>query len=136
MAQQTSPVAEKREYRKEVVAFLQLIASFDRQENADLGVPPEDVPAELCRFWFDDIYLPSENYFDAPKGDISAEAVSDFEASFSDDDLLALARFHRFLELRLEMLPEVEHRFKCLYESELWEDVMKDAQNTLELLEV
>ena len=135
MGQESSNLVEKRDFRNEVLALLQLIARFDRQEGADLGVPLEYVPAELCRFWFDDVYVPSENYFDAPKGDISAKAVADFEANFSEDDLLALARFHRFLELRLEMLPEVEDRLKSLYQSDLWIDIMKDARNTLELLE-
>ena len=135
MTQQTSPVAEKRDYRREVLAFLQLLASADRQECADLGVPIEDVPAELCRFWFDDIYIPSENYFDALKGDISEQQIAEFEACFTEDDLLALARFHRFLELRLDMLPEIEDRYKSLNNSQLWQDVMKDAKNTLELLE-
>lgn len=120
-----------RDIRAEIIAFLQLLSESERHRDLDLGVAADDVPTELCRYWFDELYTPSRRYLDEVKGDFSPTDASAFNSLFNDSELEALSRFHHFLELRLSMLDSSEHR---LAGSDLWASIVRDAQNTLYLL--
>ena len=126
--------AAPRDFREEVLAFLALLSSSEIQNRELQRIAPEERPGELCRLWFDEVYVPSHCYRDSIKGDASEEAVAQFWSVFSADEKLQLERFHQFITLRVEMLPNGPHRFVALHESPAWRNISQDAKNTFELL--
>lgn len=113
--------------RERVVAFLAFMTSDACREACRTFMAPEVLAFELCRLWFDAIYLPSERYMDGLKGDRSPAALDQFEACFSDDERAALERFHRFLDLRLRMLPPDAHQRNIFPQNDAWRNIIKDA---------
>ena len=121
-------IVKKRDHRVEVVSILQAFAAADFQIAQVSKATAEQIPLQLCRLWFDEIYFASERYFDCPKGDIDESEVKHFCDQFDDDECQALERFHSCLELRLDLLKEMEQE---LAGSELWKNICRDAANTL-----
>ena len=88
---------------------------------------PEQLAFELLRIWFDDVYLPSARYVDGLKGDYSATAADVFRSAFSDEECADLERFHRFVELRLEMVPEGDRGRRRVPIDDRWRALVRDA---------
>lgn len=117
--------------RSEVIGFFRLLSDENRQRDLLPDAGSSAVAVELCRLWFDEIYIPSERYFESEKGELSEKAVQEFNAAFDADELEAMARFHRFLEVRLEMVSEQKAE---LADSPQWRSIIRDARETLDLL--
>ncbi len=100
--------------------------------SADL--PPGRVGYELSRLWFEQVYAPGLWTVDGLRGDRDAKAEEAFEAAFDEEELGYLERFNRFIELRLEMTP-AELRAAGEIDSDRWAGVVRDARNTLDLIE-
>ena len=61
------------------------------------------------------------------------EEVERFQHSFTEDELEALRRFHRFFELRLAMIPASSRESEEWPQNDSWSNVVKDARNLLNL---
>lgn len=122
--------------RERVVLLLGLLSSPECQETC-VGDrrSREELAFVLCRVWVDEIFVPGLRYVDGWKGDRDEEAAERFWAPFDAEEREALERFHRFVELRLEMLPEEARREERIPAGDRWENLMRDAGNTLEALE-
>lgn len=125
-----SPAARER-----VVLFLAFLTSEECREACQAVFRPDELAYAWCRLWFDAIYVPGTRYLDGIKGDRSAEAVTRFRTAFTDDELAAMERFHRFLELRIEMLPEPARRRASIPQNDAWDHVVQHAGYLLEELE-
>lgn len=95
------------------------------------ALPLERLSFELCRLWFDRIYVPGIRYLDGLKGNRSEEAVKQFEACFTEAERKALARFHHFLELRIDMLPNTIRERHVFPLNDTWQHIVKDASYLL-----
>jgi hypothetical protein len=105
--------------RDQVVDVLQLLASEERQLAYERDVPHVDVTAELVCLWFDDTY----------HADNAA-----FRASFTTDELAALAAFNALLDEQRLRLPESEGTIRTWLASPEWRDIMRMAEQTLQRL--
>lgn len=121
--------------RERVVAFLTLLTNDRCRVNLARRLGDDRVLFEFCRIWFDDIYEPGDRYMDGIKGDRDGTRIDRFEAAFSDDELASLRRFHAFLELRMEMVPQRLRAERRLPESDLWNNIVRDATYLLEEIE-
>lgn len=121
--------------RDRVTLFLALLASDACREACHQVLPPERFAFVWCRLWFDEVYVPSSRYLDGLKGDRSEEAVEAFRAAFTEEETEALERFHRFLELRVEMLPGDLARDESFPQNDAWDHVVRHAGYALEELE-
>lgn len=95
-------------------------------------MPEEQLPEALCRVWFDEVFVPSERYFDCPKGDLDQSAVRSYWEEFSEEEQEALVRFHGCLELRLDLIAKSGRK---LADSEPWHSICRDAANALFFLQ-
>lgn len=120
--------------RDRVTLFLAFLASEECWQACQSVFSSDKLAYEWCRLWFDKIYVPSLRYLDGIKGDRSAEAVTRFRAAFTDDELAALERFHRFLELRLDMLPDAARQRAAFPQNDAWDHVVRHAGYVLEEL--
>lgn len=121
------PTTSPANARERVVAFLAFLTSDACRAACRPFIAAEALAFELCRLWLDAIYLPSERYMDGLKGDQSTEALEQFMACFSGDERAALERFHRFLDLRLRMLPPEARRRRIFPQNDAWRNLVKDA---------
>ncbi len=113
--------------KESTLAFLAFIA--DRSFYHELKDRPSDevLSHRLAELWFEEIYTPSLRYLDSYKGDSEDKKIALFESEFSQDELQALERFHRFFELRLEMLRDPTRLKTLKWESAFWNHLSKDA---------
>lgn len=123
------------EIRERVVVFLAFLTSEACRAACAPQLHPEQVTFELCRLWFDEIYTPSERYFDSHKAYLDPDATAAFGAAFSDEELKDLARFHGFLDLRMDMLRSHYKRRGTFPENDMWRNIVRDAAYLLETLE-
>lgn len=121
--------------RTRVTLVLAVLSSDECRRACHQVLAPERFAYEWCRLWFDEVYVPSLRYLDGLKGDRSEEAVSRFWACFTDEEKEALERFHRFLELRVEMLPDEAHERESFPQSDAWDSIVRHAGYVLEDLE-
>lgn len=128
-------VTPARNHRQAVEFLLAVFAERTTPQCDELGVPVQATPLETCRRWFDDVYLPSSRYFDAVKGEIDITELQQFSSQFSEDEFLQLERFHRFLELRLDLLQKTGTAPEAWKGSPAWKYIAQNAKNTLELLQ-
>lgn len=121
--------------RERVIAYLALLTS--REVRSDLGerLGHEHLAFELCRLWFDEVYVAGNRYFEGLKGDFSQEDASRFRQAFSNEEIAALERFSRFLELRLQMVPDAILKKKRIPETDAWLSLLKDAAYLLDDLD-
>ena len=89
---------------------------------------------QLCRFWFESVYEPGLWTVDGLRGDRDKERIEAFWRAFDEEERSYLERFNRFVELRLEMTPE-ELGKKGEVDPDRWAGIVRDARNTLELIE-
>ena len=91
---------------------------------------------KLWRFaTFDDVFVAGTRYLEGLKGDYDESAATEFRAAFTDEEWKYLERFHRFLELRIDMMPAAARRERRLPDSPVWQSIVRDAGYLLELLE-
>lgn len=121
--------------RERVTLFLAVIASEPCRDACHELLPPDHFSFLWCRLWFNEIYLPGPRYLDGLKGDRSEEAVARFWTSFTSVEKEALERFHRFLELRIEMLPGNLVEDESFPQTDAWDHVVRHAGYALEELE-
>ncbi len=121
--------------RARVILFLAFLSSEACLDACRRFADPEEIAFHLCRLWLDAVYTPALAYSDGIKGDLRDEEVAAFEADFTDEEMKALERFHRFFELRLEMLPAAARRAGRFPETDLWRNLVKDARYLLEDLD-
>ncbi len=131
----TENAAATSNSRDQVIEFLLFLASAEYQQAASRLVPPAVLAYELCRLWFNVIYAPGRRYIDSLKGDFSPEKARQFRECFSEAEFAALERFHRFFELRIDMLPEGCRRSGEFPEGDSWENVRRHARYLAEELE-
>ena len=120
--------------RQRVILFLAFLSSPECQEACARHITGEELGFELCRLWFDDIYVPGGRYIDGWKESRSRADGEQFWATFTEEEQAALERFHRFLELRLDMLPDEALRQEVFPQNNLWMSITRDASHALEAL--
>ena len=118
--------------RRRVVRFLALLSSEEALRLISGWMPPEKAAFEMCRAWFEKIYVPSDTYLDGLRGDRSQDAVNAFCALFDDEELSAMARFHRFFELRMAMVPESAKQAGRIPLTDSWQALVQHAAYLLE----
>lgn len=129
-------ISKPHDFRERVATYLALLASEAAQDALGRRVDRERLAFELCRIWFDDIYVPSPRYFEGLKGDYSEDAAGRFRADFSREELAELERFTRFLELRMEMLSGGTARsLGRVSNTDAWQSLMRHAWYLLDDLE-
>lgn len=87
---------------------------------------------ELCRLWIEEIYVPGVRNLDGLKGHRDERAVRLFEASFSERESEFLHQFHRFLELRLQMLLKRLPEERLFPHGDFWQNIFRHARNILQ----
>lgn len=132
----SAPVDKTPDHRQRVATLLALLASEKSQEVLARRTSRERVAFELTRVWFDEIYVPSGRYLGGLKGDFSREAAETFNDAFDPVEMAAMERFHRFFELRMEMLPRDFIEAEGIPIDERWRSLMRDAGYLLEDLDV
>ena len=120
------------DHRRRVGLLLALLAGEDGQQRLARESSRERLAFELTRAWFDLVYLPGASYLEGLKGDFSADAAEAFRDCFDPVEMAAMERFHRFFELRVDMLPEGCLTGRCIPIDERWRSVMRDAAYLLE----
>lgn len=95
---------------------------------------PDTVAEKLCALWIDDLYVPGLRFRDGMslKADRTEAALRTFEAQFSNHELELFEQFHRFLELRLEMLPKRLQEERVFPRGEFWQAIISHARRILE----
>lgn len=130
----SSPVPKPDAVRRGVIVTLELFASSPCQRLLAGDYSPDEVAFELCRFWFEVIYVPSIRNANGLKGNRRADDETAFWNCFSGEERKSLERFHRFLELRFDMRPETARANDVFPIGELWESIGRDASHLLEEL--
>jgi hypothetical protein len=120
--------------REQVLLFLTFLTSEACWQACSRALPPDRLALALCRLWFDEIYVPSMRYLDGLKGDRSEDAVRRFQACFTPPELTTLERFHRFFELRMDLLAPAAGQPLRIVERDVWRSILKDASYVLEEL--
>lgn len=123
-------------HRRRVVRFLALLSSEEALSLLARWTEPERAAYELCRAWFEKIYIPSGTYLDGLRGDRSSAAVERFHAEFDEDEISALERFHRFVELRMAMLSDESLEAGRIPLTDSWSALVKHAGYLLDELGV
>lgn len=118
--------------RERVILALAFLTSEECQAACCAVLPAEKLAYAWCRLWFDEIYIPSTRYLDGIKGDQSEEAVRRFRSCFTAEERAALERFHRFLELRIDMLPDAARRHAVFPQRDAWDHVIRHAAYVLD----
>jgi len=115
-------------HRARVIGFLAFLSGHagvpSRENNS---IVRNDLPQVLSGLWFDEIFLPSRRYLDCLKGDQAESASAAFWSEFSQPERNALERFHRFFELRLEMMERGLKRGDGEDILNFWSHTVKDA---------
>lgn len=129
------PETQPQNIRDRVIDFLLFLASEKHWRASRRLIAPELLAFELSRLWFDEIYAPGGRYLESLKGDFSQEKAQEFRSYFSDEEMESLERFHRFFELRIDMLPETARQKGIFPESDAWRNIMRHAAYLAEELE-
>ena len=128
--------AEER-IREQAIVFLLFLTSKESLKACHKFITPEKLALKLARMWFDEIYVPGVRYLDGGlRGEYFEEEVERFQHSFTEDELEALRRFHRFFELRLAMIPASSRESEEWPQNDSWSNVVKDARNLLNLFSI
>ena len=121
--------------RDRVLVFLSFFTSPETQRAFAPALPSERLAYELCELWFEEVFVPTTRYLEGLRGDRDPEAIEAFREAFDDEEWKYLERFHRFLELRIDMMPAGEKKQRVIPANNLWESIVRDAHYLLELLE-
>ncbi len=125
----------KEAARERVLVFLSFFTSPESQRAFAPTMPEENLAYELCDIWFDKVFVAGMRYLDGIRGDWNEAEASAFRESFTDEEWKYLERFHRFLELRIDMMSSVHKAQRTIPHNNLWESVVRDAHYLYELLE-
>lgn len=125
-------LAAVQKIRQQVIFYLLFLTTEECLQVCGRIVPAEKLAFELCRVWFDEIYFPGTRYLKAIKGDFSTAKAALFEEAFAIEELIELERFHRFFELRIEMLPDKAKCFAAFPANDLWRNLVRHASYVLE----
>ncbi|MEX0821131.1 MAG: hypothetical protein WD021_03210 [Rhodothermales bacterium] len=125
-------VEKTPDHRQRVATLLALLAGEKSQEVLARHASRERVAYELTRVWFDEIYVPGGRYLGGLKGDFSRASAETFNDAFDPVEIAAMERFHRFFELRVEMLPGDFIEAERIPIDERWRSLMRDAGYLLE----
>ncbi len=123
---------ENTDHRQRVLLFLKLFSSTAAIERLIGSSDPSATADQLCSLWINEIYIPGLRYRDGLKGDRRKEEVERFESQFSRIELALLEQFHRFLELRLEMLPKRLAEERTFPQGAFWQNIIAHARRILE----
>ena len=104
-------------------------AALERLVNTS---DPADTGDRLCTLWIDELYIPGVRLRDGLRANRTAAALRDFEAEFSPAEVALLEQFHRFLELRLEMLPKRLEAERAFPNGDFWRAISAHAGRVLE----
>ncbi len=104
------------------VALERLVGTSDATDMGD----------RLCTLWIDELYLPGIRLRDGLRANRTAAGLRVFEAEFSPAEITLLEQFHRFLELRLEMLPKRLEAERAFPNGEFWKAISGHAGRILE----
>ena len=127
---------KKREaIRERVLVFLSFFTSSESQRAFAPAVPEEKLAYELCDIWFDKVFVSSTRYMEGLRGDWDEVAAAEFRDAFDDEEWKFLERFHRFLELRIDMMPAAQKAGRTIPANNLWDSILRDAKYLFELLE-
>lgn len=129
------PENQAQNIRERVIDFLLFLSSEEHWRASCLLMPAERLAFELSRLWFNEIYAPGRRYLESLKGDFSPKKAQEFRECFSDEEMESLERFHRFFELRIDMLPETARQQGIFPESDAWRNIMRHAAYLAEELE-
>jgi hypothetical protein len=121
--------------RGRVTRFLSFLTSEECRAACKDQLAADRLAFELCRLWIDEIYVPGLHYVDGIKGDRSTAAAATFAAAFTPAEQSALERFHHFLELRIQMLPEADRARGIFPDGAPWESTLRHARYLLDELE-
>ena len=121
--------------RDRLILFLLFLTSDSCLEILKQHIPAERISFEMCRLWFDEIYVPGKRYMDGLKGDQNEEEVAAFSELFTDEELATLERFHAFLDLRLDMVSERVLGSRSFPAGDMWQNIVRDARYLVEDLE-
>ena len=111
--------ADTPNLRTGILDALGLLSSCERQLEYERRVPHVSIPAELECMWFDDAYLPE------------SEA---FRRSFSEEELAAMAAFNIYHNERRKFLPQDSSVIVPWLKNEVWQEIMRKAEETLSVL--
>jgi hypothetical protein len=120
--------------RQRVLDALSLIALSDVLPTLRPDLEPENAAFQMCRTWFDEVYVPGTRYMHGIKGDRDPERAETFAGAFSEDENRWLERFNRFLELRVDRNGSSAREEGMFPAGEPWRAVIKDAGYLVELL--
>lgn len=127
---------QSQSIRDRVIDFLLFLSSEECLGASRQGfVPWEKLAYGLARIWFNEIYSPGIRYIGTLKGDFSPQEAQEFQENFSEEELESLERFHRFFELRMDILPESARRAEIFPENDAWRNIMRHARYLAEELE-
>jgi len=121
--------------RDRVLVFLSFFTSAESQRMYAPEIPQEQLAYELCHIWFDRVFVPGIRYLDGIRGDWNEAEAAAFKDAFTAEEWKYLERFHRFLELRMDMMPAARKAERKIPSNNLWESILRDAKYLLELLE-
>jgi len=117
-----------KEIREQVVLFLLFVTSEDCFKAYENSISQERLAFELSRIWFDEIYIPGMIYLiDGLKGNYSEKNAGEFEKCFTEKEFKSLERFHRFFELRMEMLSNDIKKKGIIPQNASWQHLKKHA---------
>ena len=132
---QPHPARTTVNWRDRVVVFLAFLTSSECLDACKRQARPEELAGALTRIWFDDIYVPGEEYVDGLKGTNRDEHITVFNACFSEEERESLARFHGFFELRLDFLTNSVLGRGFFPENDSWQSILKHASYLLDELD-
>ncbi|MCH8124363.1 hypothetical protein IIC38_00100 [candidate division KSB1 bacterium] len=125
-----------KEIREQVVLFLLFITSEDCLQAYENSISQEKLAFELSRIWFDEIYIPGMIYLvDGLKGNFSENNAREFEKCFTEKEFKSLERFHRFFELRMDMLSKDMKKKGTIPQNDSWQHLKKHASYLADELE-
>ncbi len=117
-----------KEIREQVVLFLLFITSEDCLQTYENTISQEKLAFELSRIWFDEIYIPGMIYLvDGLKGNFSEKKAGEFEKCFTEKEFKSLERFHRFFELRMDMLSKDNKKKGIIPQNDSWQHLKRHA---------
>jgi hypothetical protein len=102
--------------KPQILEILELLSSEERQLAYERNVPRVDITAELLCVWFDDQYHPNDAFF---------------RSCFTEDELAALAEFHRFYDERTKQLPPSQGTVRTWLANPVWREIMRKSRETL-----
>ena len=118
-------------HRERVLVYLHLLSNPDASDRFKQSTDREASAIELCRLWIEEIYLPGYRNLDGLKSDRSEIGAERFNAQFTRRELELLYQFHRFLELRLEMLRKRLPAETSFPDGDFWQNIFRHARNVL-----